>query len=173
MTQQDPFICVTTQHDPFICVILQADTFIEVQQPYRSLRMCCADQVSLFDTLVHVPPVCHLYSTETTNEQLVSFKIVKISKKERSRESLLDTQAPPVCQPDRPLCIFPKMHNQFCIFCRIDTEWRRCRGRPKLYVSFHKTATICRARLKKITYKEKASYGSWPPCMPHTVCKPK
>jgi len=48
--------------------------------------------------------------------------------------------------------------------CRA-TEWRipiRC---LKLQVLFRKRATNCRALLRKTTYKDKASYGSSPPCM--------
>jgi len=42
--------------------------------------------------------------------------------------------------------------------------WRRLIGSPKLQVIFHKTATKYRALLRKMTYKDKGSYESSPPC---------
>jgi len=52
------------------------------------------------------------------------------------------------------------------------TVWRRCIGclklqvsfRLKLQVSFHQRATYHRALLRKMTYKDKASYDATPPC---------
>ena len=45
-------------------------------------------------------------------------------------------------------------------------EWRRLIGCLKLQVIFRQTATNYRARLRKMTYKDKASYESSPPCTP-------
>ena len=47
-----------------------------------------------------------------------------------------------------------------------DTGWRRLIGCLKLQVIFHK-ATNYRALLQKMTYKDKASNGSSPPCTLH------
>jgi len=47
----------------------------------------------------------------------------------------------------------------------LHTRWRRCIGSLKLRVSFHKRATNHRALLRKMTYEDKASYGSSPPCI--------
>jgi len=44
-------------------------------------------------------------------------------------------------------------------------EWRRLIGSPKLQVTFHKRATKYRALLRKMTYKDKGSYESSPPCI--------
>jgi len=44
------------------------------------------------------------------------------------------------------------------------TGWQRCIIYLKLQVSFRKRATNYGALLRKITYKDKASYGSSPPC---------
>ena len=44
------------------------------------------------------------------------------------------------------------------------TGWRRFIGSPKLHVIFHKRATTDRALLRKMTYEDKASYVSSPPC---------
>jgi len=44
------------------------------------------------------------------------------------------------------------------------TGWQRPIGCLKLPVIFRKRATNYRALLRKITYKDKASYGSSPPC---------
>jgi len=45
-----------------------------------------------------------------------------------------------------------------------DTGWRRLIGCLKLQVNFRKRATNYRALLQKMTYQDKASYGSSPPC---------
>jgi len=44
------------------------------------------------------------------------------------------------------------------------TEWRRLIGSPKLQIIFHKRATKYRSLLRKMTYKDKGSYESSPPC---------
>jgi len=44
------------------------------------------------------------------------------------------------------------------------TGWRKCVGCLKLLVIFCKRATNYRALLRKMTCKDKASYGSSPPC---------
>jgi len=48
-----------------------------------------------------------------------------------------------------------------------DTGWRRLIGSPKLQIIFHKRATKYRSLLRKMTYKDKGSYESSPPCI-HT-----
>ena len=45
------------------------------------------------------------------------------------------------------------------------TGWRRLIGSRKLQIIFHKRATKYRSRLRKMTYKDKGSYGSSPPCI--------
>ena len=52
----------------------------------------------------------------------------------------------------------------------IHTGWRRLIGSPKLQIIFHKRATRYRALLLKMTYKDKGSYESSPPCTIH-VCQ--
>ena len=47
----------------------------------------------------------------------------------------------------------------------ITTGWRRCIGFLELQVTFCTRAINSRARLRKTTYKDKASYGSSPPGM--------
>ena len=44
------------------------------------------------------------------------------------------------------------------------TGWRRLIGSPKLQIIFHQRATTYRALLRKMTYKDKGSYESSPPC---------
>jgi len=44
------------------------------------------------------------------------------------------------------------------------TGWRRLIGSPKLQIIFHKRATKYRSLLPKMTYKDKGSYESSPPC---------
>jgi len=45
------------------------------------------------------------------------------------------------------------------------TGWRRLIGSPNLQIIFHKRATKYRALLRKMTYKDKGSYESSPPCI--------
>ena len=49
-------------------------------------------------------------------------------------------------------------HSQF------DTGWRRPIGCLISWITFRKLATNYRALLRKMTYKDKASYDSTPPC---------
>jgi len=51
------------------------------------------------------------------------------------------------------------------VVCACNTGWRRPIGCLKLQVTFRNRATNYRALLRKMTYKDKASYGSWPPCI--------
>jgi len=44
------------------------------------------------------------------------------------------------------------------------TGWRRLIESPKLQIIFHKRATKYRSLLRKMTYKDKGSYESSPPC---------
>ena len=46
----------------------------------------------------------------------------------------------------------------------IDTGWRRLIRSPKLQIIFHKRATKNRSLLREMTYKDKGSYESLPPC---------
>jgi len=49
-----------------------------------------------------------------------------------------------------------------------NTGWRRPIGCLKLQVIFRKRTTNSRALLRKVTYEDKASYDSTPPCIIHT-----
>ena len=53
---------------------------------------------------------------------------------------------------------------------RIRTGWRRLIGSPKLQIIFHQRATKYRALLRKMTYKDKGSYESSPPCIYDSRC---
>ena len=48
------------------------------------------------------------------------------------------------------------------------TGWRTLIGSPKLQIIFHKRATKYRSLLRKMTYKDKGSYESSPPCTKKT-----
>jgi len=47
---------------------------------------------------------------------------------------------------------------------KLVTGWRRLIGCPKLQIIFHKGATKYRSLLPKMTYKDKGSCESSPPC---------
>ena len=51
-----------------------------------------------------------------------------------------------------------------CHAASMNTGWRRLIGSPKLQIIFHKRATKYRSLLRKMTYKDKGSYESSPPC---------
>ena len=51
------------------------------------------------------------------------------------------------------------------IYLATNREWRRLIGSPKLHIIFHKRATKYRSLLRKMTYKDKGSYESPPPCI--------
>ena len=55
------------------------------------------------------------------------------------------------------------------MICAIITGWRRLIGSPKLQIIFHKRATNYRSLLRKMTYKDKGSYESSPPCNARSV----
>ena len=56
--------------------------------------------------------------------------------------------------------------NEVCFYHFRCTGWRRLIGSPKLQIIFHKRATKYRSLLRKMTYKDKGSYDSTPPCSP-------
>jgi len=45
-----------------------------------------------------------------------------------------------------------------------NTGWRRLIGSPKLQIIFHQRATKHKSLLREMTYKDKGSYESLPPC---------
>jgi len=47
----------------------------------------------------------------------------------------------------------------------VGTGWRRLIGSPKLQIIFHKKATKYRSLLRNMTYQDKGSYESSPPCI--------
>ena len=65
-----------------------------------------------------------------------------------------------------PLMIFLRLNTHNCQLHRLYTHtgWRRLIGCFKLQVIFRKRATNYRALLRKMTYQDKASYDSTPPC---------
>jgi len=59
------------------------------------------------------------------------------------------------------MCLFA--HSTASWRCR-DTGWRRLIGSLKLQIILHKRATKYKSLLRKMTYKDKGSYESSPPC---------
>jgi len=60
--------------------------------------------------------------------------------------------------------IYQFIYEFICEFMMDDTGWRRLMGSRKLQIIFHKRATKYRSLLRKMTYKDKGSYESSPPC---------
>jgi len=50
----------------------------------------------------------------------------------------------------------------------LSTGWPRLIGSPKLQIILHNRATKYRSHLRKMTYKDKGSYESSPPCIVST-----
>jgi len=71
------------------------------------------------------------------------------------------------------ICYQKKFHRNCCsaVHTGIDgcTGWRRLMGYPKLQIIFHRRATRYRALLREMTYGDKGSYESSPPCT--STCK--
>ena len=75
------------------------------------------------------------------------------------------------------VCIHMHTHVVYITVCFLaslyhscDTGWQRLIGSPKLQIIFHKRAIKYRSLLRKMTYKDKGSYESSPPCMYMYVC---
>ena len=70
------------------------------------------------------------------------------------------------------VAVIPRRHYrviQLSLYFLTDiTRWRRLMGSPKLLIIFHKRATKNRSLLQKMTYKDKGSYESSPPCTSQT-----
>ena len=66
----------------------------------------------------------------------------------------------------------PLNHALVCVSltCACLTGWRRLIGSPKLQIIFHKRAIKYRSLLRKMTYKDKGSYESSPPCTLICLC---
>ena len=63
------------------------------------------------------------------------------------------------------VCMYVHMYVHVYVCMYACTGWRRLIGSPKLQIIFHKRATKYRSLLRKMTYKDKGSYESSPPCM--------
>ena len=64
-----------------------------------------------------------------------------------------------------PLINTPQHSSTLINMINTFTGWRRLIGSPKLQIIFHKRATKYRSLLRKMTYKDKGSYESSPPCI--------
>ena len=53
----------------------------------------------------------------------------------------------------------------------LSTGWRRLIGSPKLQIIFHKRATEYRSLLLNMTFKDKGSCESLPPCIAHELSR--
>ena len=60
---------------------------------------------------------------------------------------------------------WPMFSGSFVCVCLRWLKTLRIRESPKLQIIFHKRATKYRSLLRKMTYKDKGSYGSLPPCL--------
>jgi len=78
------------------------------------------------------------------------------------------------------MCTYTHTHSQIHIrlhlhaytYIQISVKgWRRLIGSPKLRIIFHKRAIKYRSLLRKMTYKDKESYESSPPCMTRVLWK--
>ena len=63
--------------------------------------------------------------------------------------------------------VYVNIHRYICTYILCCTGWRRLIGSPKLQIIFYKRAIKYRSLLRKMTYKDKGSYASSPPCTLH------
>jgi len=77
-------------------------------------------------------------------------------------------------------CVLGLLHchvwqNSFICVTRLihmcGTGWRRLIGSPKLQIIFHQRANKYRSLLRKMTYNDKGSYESSPPCIAHSYVR--
>ena len=91
-------------------------------------------------------------------------KVVWLLQFKRSHKTL------PLKTTGKRICLWQRIYRvefvEFVVITRelLDTGWRRLIGSPKLQFIFHKRATKYRSLLRKMTYKDKGSYESSPPC---------
>jgi len=74
------------------------------------------------------------------------------------------------CVTNLRSCVIQMPHLEFVTNLRLFIiGWRRLIGSPELQIIFHKRATKYRSLLRKMTYTDKGSYESSPPCikLPH------
>jgi len=74
------------------------------------------------------------------------------------------------------VCVYTKYEiDRTCIHkhAKQCTGWRRLIGSPKLQIIFHKRATKYRSLLREMTYNDKGSYESSPPCTTCTEYYPR
>jgi len=77
------------------------------------------------------------------------------------------------------VCVFICMYMCVCVHLldtttslpMSSTGWRRLIGSPKLQIISHKRATKYSSLLRRMTYKDKGSYESSPPCISHMYFK--
>ena len=62
-------------------------------------------------------------------------------------------------------CVMSPVWMSHVSYTKGHTRWRRLIGSPKLQIIFHKRATKYRSLLRKMTYTDKGSYESSPPCI--------
>ena len=65
-------------------------------------------------------------------------------------------------------CASEYSHFWWSVPASASTGWRRLIGSPKLQIIFQKRATKYKLLLRKLTYKDKGSYESSPPCIHQT-----
>ena len=61
-------------------------------------------------------------------------------------------------------CVHYMLYHELCMLHEC-TGWRRLIRSPKLQIIFHKRAIKYWSLLRKMTYKDKGSYESSPPCI--------
>jgi len=112
----------------------------------------------------------HLFGTARTLEPGLYEQETEQFAKETETEQYKRDRA--VCKRDRVICkrernraIQKRPSNlRACKSQVVHTGWRRLIGSRKVQIIFHKRATKYRLLLRKMTYKDKGSYETSPPC---------
>ena len=99
---------------------------------------------------------CHVHSHTLTHTSCL-WGLINVTRSNSSKKNN-------IC-----VCTYIYMHIYVYTYTQehiyVYTGWRRLIGSPKLQIIFHKRATKYRSLLRKMTYKDKGSYESSPPCV--------
>jgi len=107
---------------------------------------------------IYITELIHIYSTD---EWVSSCKVCHF-------KNLTHIEGAPLIPKKTHTHILNELTCSFNELIR--TGWRRCIGCLKLQVYFRKRVTNYRALLRKMTYEDKASYVSLPPCITELIC---
>jgi len=145
-TQQSIYVCVHIYI--YTCIYIHVYTRI-----YIYMYIC----IYIYTHLeMYINIYCHVHSHTLTHTSCL-WGLINVTRSNSSKKNNM-------C-----VCTYIYMHIYVYTYTQehiyVYTGWRRLIGSPKLQIIFHKRATKYRSLLRKMTYEDKASYESSPPCV--------